>query len=144
MSINVRHDLAKYAGKRKHGSQLQAHEENGLWKRLKSIEEWEWEILSHALERLEKKGIKASRQDLISTISFASIIEYKIDYNKVIKDYDERVVLRAKAIVNSRYNLHVVYSLTTKSIVTVWINRIDDRHSTLDWSIYSEDMKVFI
>jgi hypothetical protein len=144
MSVAVRQEMAKYAGKRKHGSQLQGFEEAGIWKRLKAIEEWEWEILPHALERLEKKGIIATRQDVISTILYSSIIEYKIDYIRRKDEYDERVLLRSKAIVNGDSNLNVVYSLTNKTVVTVWNNRITDKHSTLDWSLYDEDMKVFV
>lgn len=137
-------ELAEYAGRRKHGSQLSKVEENGLWKRLRGIQEWEWEMLAHASDRLAQKRIKASRHDIVSTIHNAKIIEYKIDFNKQQKDYDERVVLRSKAVVQGEYNLHAVYSLTNKRIVSVWLNHIDDLHATLDWSIYDKNMKVFV
>jgi hypothetical protein len=133
--------MNNYIGKRKHGSQLQQEEANIIWKRLKSFDDWV--ISNHALDRLEEKGIKATKEDIVSTIGNASIIEYKIDYNEKINRCDERVVLRANAIVNNTYNLNVVYSISRGVVVTVWINHLSDRHSTLDWSIYDENMKVF-
>jgi hypothetical protein len=117
-------------------------EENGLWKRLKKVEEWEWEIIDHALDRLKQKGIQANRQDILSTIHNATLIEYKIDRDDK-RQPDERVVLRSKVTVNRHYNLHAVYSLTNKRIISVWMNKIDDRHRTLNWDLYDKTMKVF-
>lgn len=142
MAVKQKQEIFRYVGKRKHGSQLSNLEENGLWKRLKNVEEWEWEIIEHALDRLKQKGIQANRQDIISTIHNATLIEYKIDRDDK-RQPDERVVLRSKAIVNRNYNLHAVYSLTNKRIISVWMNKIDDRHATLKWDLYDKNMKVF-
>lgn len=138
----IYHEMRKYVGKRKHGSQLTQHEKTRLWQRLYSVQEFEWELSDHALDRVEEKGIRATKQDIISTIYHSEIIEYKID--SVKGKVEERVVLRSKAIVNEEYNLHVVFSLQDKIVVTVWMNHINDRHATLDWSIYDPSMKVFI
>lgn len=135
-------DLEKYCGKRKHGSQLQKFEDTGLMKRLKSVQEWEWELIDHALDRLVEKNIRATKKDIVSTIYNSTIIEYRIVYNRRLRLHEERVILRSKAMVNRNYNLNVVFSLTTKNIVTVWLNHKKDRHSTLDWSIYDKNMKV--
>ncbi|AGI11827.1 hypothetical protein PQE71_gp076 [Bacillus phage Izhevsk] len=142
MSAILKHELEKYSGKRKHSSQMKKFENTGLMKRLKEVEEWEWELIDHALDRLIEKGIRASKRDIVSTIYNCSIIEYRIVYNRRLRLYEERVILRSKATVNRCYNLNVVFSLTTKNIVTVWINHVKDRHSTLDWSIYDKNMKV--
>jgi hypothetical protein len=144
MVIAERRELARYAGKRKFHSQLSKFEKAGLWKRIKGVQEWEWELISHALDRLRQKNIRASRHDIISTIHHSNIIEYKIDFNRKIGGYDERVVLRSKAVVQGEWNLHAVYSLTTKSIVSVWLNHVTDFHDTLDWSLYDKNMKVFL
>lgn len=139
--VRVQLEMGKYNGQRKHVSQLTQQEKDGLYKRLKEVEKWK--ILSHALDRLEQKNINATNEDIVSTINNSTIIEYKIDYDKRINRYDERVVLRSNAIVNRYYNLNVVYSLTKQQVITVWINDINDFHKTLDWTIYNEDMKVF-
>lgn len=137
------YEFSRWAGKRKHVTQMKPYEQNNLWNRLKRIHNDDWRIDKHAFERVEEKGIRATRDDMISAITNASIIEYKIDYNKYKNTYDERVVLRSNALVNGQYNLNVVYSLTTKRVKTVWLNRIDDKHETLDWGIYNARMKVF-
>lgn len=139
--LAVKDEMKSYVGKRKHWSQMNTDEVQSIWKRLKSVQNEEWEMIDHALDRLHEKNIRATMQDIVSTIHNASIVEYKIDFSR--GKCDERVVLRAKAIVNRNYNLNAVYSLTNKRIVTVWINHIKDKHTTLDWNIYDKNMKVF-
>ena len=134
-------ELSKYVGKRIHCSQLQQEEINTIWRRLKSFDSWG--TSKHTFDRLTEKGINATYDDLVSTINNSNIIEYKIDYNEKINRCDERVVLRANAVVNDTYNLNVVYSITFGVIITVWMNHINDKHSTLNWELYDENMKVF-
>lgn len=129
-------------GKRKHVSQMTEKEKLIIWSRLNSIKDHEWIITNYALNRLAKRNIMATREDVISTIYNSTIVEYRIIHNKKFNNYDERVVLRSKSVVNEDYNLHVVYSLTYKAVVSVWMNHVKDFHKTLDWSLYSEDMNV--
>lgn len=132
--------LKNYAGQRKHGSQLHIVEENKLFTRLKNISKWN--LSFHADERIIEKDINATMDDITSTIYNAFIVEYRIVHNDAYDTYDERVILRSNATVNGEYNLNVVFSLTRKTIVTVWMNHIEDLHDTLDWSIYNENMAV--
>lgn len=134
-------EMSKYIGQRKHGSSIAKLEMDSLWERLREVDKWD--ISPHALDRLTEKGINATYEDIVSTIHNAILIEYKIDYLKNINRCDERIVLRSNAIVNFNYNLHVVYSLVQKKVITVWMNHKKDLHKTLDWNLYSEDMKVF-
>lgn len=134
-------NLATYAGQRKHNSQLSHFEKLSLFTRLKNVQYWG--MSAHALDRLVEKGIKATKEDVVSTLNHANIVEYRIFQYSENDACDERVILRSKAMVNGRYNLHVVYSLTNHRIVSVWTNHVLDKHSTLDWSIYNKDMKVF-
>ena len=134
-------EMSEYVGQRKHSSQMSESEKSLVIEKLKSVKAWF--MSGHALDRINEKGINATLDDVISTIYNANIIEYKIDYNSRSNRCDERVVLRSRAIANEEYNLNVVYSITNKSIVTVWLNHVEDKHDTLDWSIYSEGMKVF-
>lgn len=129
-------------GRRKHVSQMTNEEKSVIWKRLNDVQEYEWKMTGHALDRLVEKGIKATKHDVVSTVYNAEIIEYRIVHNARFNSIDERVILRSKAIVNGSFNLNVVFSLTNKRIITVWNNHVKDLHSTLDWSIYSADMKV--
>jgi len=141
--IVKQYDLAKYAGKRKHGSQMTREEASSIWSRLKKVKEDEWIFTDHTFIRSLEKGIKITKKDLTSAIHNSELIEYKIDKLKFEDTYQERVVLRSKSIVNRCYNIHVVYSLSNNKVITVWMNHIKDRHKTLDWSIYDENLKVF-
>lgn len=139
--VHTQLEMNKYIGQRKHYSQLSTAEVERINKRLMDIENWE--VSRHTFDRLKEKGINATIDDIISVINNSSIIEYKIDYISSKNRNEERVVLRAKDVVNKFYNLNVVYSLTSGTIITVWMNHVKDSHNTLDWSIYNPDMKVF-
>lgn len=134
-------EMSEYIGKRKHSSQLTEDELESLHGRLKDVVEWN--LTYHALDRLDEKGINATYEDIVSTIFNCEIIEYKIDYNERINRCQERIVVRSNALTNGDYNLNVVFSLSDSYVITVWLNHVDDRHDTLDWSLYDEDMKVF-
>lgn len=137
--------MENFVGCRKHVSQMSNVEIEGLFKRLKNVEASgkRWNVSGHTFSRIAEKGINATYEDIVSAIHNATMIEYKIDKGRFDNSVDERVVLRSKEIVNKCYNLNVVYSLTNRKVITVWINHIKDRHSTLDWNIYNKDMTVF-
>lgn len=137
--------MESFVGCRKHVSQMSEVEVKGLFKRLKDVEKSgkRWNISGHTFNRIAEKGIIATYEDIVSAIHNATMVEYKIDRGRFDNAIEERVVLRSKDVVNKSYNLNVVYSLTNRKIITVWINHIKDRHATLDWSIYKEDMTVF-
>ena len=139
--VETQLEMSKYIGKRKHGTQIATDEEIMIWDRLYSISNWS--LATHALTRLEEKNINAKYNDIVSVIKNSFIIEYKIDYNKQVNRCNERVVLRSNEVINNHYNLYVVFNLTRKRIVTVWLNRIDDFHDTLNWDLYDGNMKVF-
>lgn len=145
LTTNTVQDMAKYIGKRKHCSQMTQEEIKGLFLRLKSVEEngLRWGMAGHALDRIHEKGINADYWDIVSSVWNSEMIEYKIDENKRTGKPEERVVIRSRAVANRSYNLNAVFSITQRRIVTVWLNHINDRHSTLDWSIYDEKMPVF-
>lgn len=136
-------DLAKYSGQRKHGKQLSTGEKEIIWKRLRAVDNSAWKLTSYAQARLDERNIDANINDVVSTIHNSYIVEYRIIEDHRRNIFDVRVVLRSNEIVNNRYNLNVVFSLSCKSIVTLWLNDAKDDHKTLRWEIYNKDMKVF-
>lgn len=128
-----------YRGKRKHGSQMTKREKDYLVKSLKHVKRWR--IRGHAKDRLEEKGINATYEDITSTIHNSTIIEYHIA-RKHNEEKDVRVLLRANNVINDCNNLNVVYSLSTESIVSFWLNDINDKHGSMDWSIYDKSLKI--
>jgi hypothetical protein len=129
-------------GRKKHYSQMTKDEKDSLFARLRGIKGWK--LSNHSLDRLVEKNIHATYYDIVSTIHKSRIIEYHIVKmkEKDVNINDERVLLRSNAVVNGDYNLHVVYSITRKKIVSVWINKVDDIHSTIDMRDYDKNVKI--
>ena len=136
--------LKRYAGKRKYVSQMSQHEIKGLTNRLKRLNSsGDLTITQHTFDRMIEKGIKVTQKDIISMINNSNIVEYKIDKDRSGDGHTERLVIASKAVVNKCYRLKVVFDLTNRTIVTVWMNHLKDNHATLDWKIYDKNMKVF-
>lgn len=139
MTLIIQEEMSKYTDMRKHHTQMNAYERRELMKRLASISEEDWVVRPHAFDRISEKRIRATRNDMVTAIHNAKLIEYRI----IGRMNEERVLIRSRRFVNGRNNLNIVYSLTYKEVITVWLNHRDDKHTTLDWSIYNKDMKVF-
>jgi len=134
----AKNEKVPYRGKKKHGEQMNQKELDFLFNSLKSVDKWG--LHPHALQRLQQKGIEATYADIVSTIHNATLIEYHLA--KFNDKPDPRVILRAKAVVNGHYNLHVVYSLDRKVVVSVWMNDVNDKHATLDWRDYDKNFRI--
>lgn len=139
--IQRQKEMSKYIGMRKHSSQFKKSEKESLMKRLRSIDKWS--ISTHALKRIREKGIDATYNDIASTVHDCMIFEYKIDYNRFTNRCEERIGVRSNSITNKNFNLNVIYSLTNKKVITVWLNRINDNHATLDKTLYDANLKIF-
>lgn len=139
--VQAYNEMKKYDGKRKHKSQMNSREVNGLWFRLRNVGKSCWILSDHATDRIKEKGIETNLEDIVSMIGNAELIEYKLHRWK--SQMHERIVLRSKAIVNGDQNVHAVYDLTTNEVISVWMNHVDDRHATLDFSNYDKNTKVF-
>ena len=136
--------LKRYAGKRKHVSQMSQHEIKGLTDRLKRLSSsGNLQFTRHAFDRMDEKGIMVTQRDIVSMISNSSVVEYKIDKDAMSEGFCERLVIRSRATVNKNYNLKVVFNLTNRTVVTVWINHVKDYHCTLDLGMYDKNMKIF-
>lgn len=130
-------------GRKKYFTQMSRPEVSYLFTKLKAVKKWV--VSDHALDRITEKGIKVTYADLVSTVHNATIIEYhvaKCTLQDGEKIDDQRVLLRSKAMVNINYNLHVVYSLTRKRIVSVWMNHKNDKHKNLDMRDYDKNLKI--
>lgn len=127
-------------GKKKHFTQMTNEEKKLLFDKLRSVRNWK--VGGHALDRMEEKGIKVTYEDIVSTIYNSSIIEYHTV--KLDNFNDKRVLLRSKAMTNGNYNLNVVYSITGRRVISVWLNSIDDLHDTIDMRDYDSDLKIVI
>lgn len=126
--------------KRKHYSQMNTSEIKSLYAKLLSVTAKNWRMSEHAEERLVQKRIDASRSRIIDVINHCEIIEYKtVDNGRYTC---ERVIVRDTTLTNKNYNLNVVFDVTRGVVISVWLNHIKDRHSTLDMLIYDRELQI--
>ena len=126
--------------KRKHYSQMNTSEIKSLYAKLLSVTTKNWRMSYHAEERLVQKRIDASRSRIVDVINHCEIIEYKtVDNGRYTC---ERVIVRDTKKKKKNYNLNVVFDVTRGVVISVWLNHIKDRHSTLDMLIYDRELQI--
>lgn len=99
-------------------------------------------ILPHAYNHFFRRTPKTQsyrRLICLALLNF-NVIEYKKIYNDV-NLVEERAVIRGINTINDE-DIVIVYSITHRCIVTLWVNDTDDTHKTLDISLYDENMKI--
>lgn len=80
------------------------------------------------------------KTSLMKTLHEYEIIEYKNVYFSK-NSMEERVVLRSKQPYYGK-NICLVYSITNKVIITVWLNGVVNNHKALRLSEYNADMEI--
>lgn len=127
---------------RKHITQMSKNEKEYLNSKIKKgkIGLSEVVIFDHAIYRFERRtNMKIDRFLLLKSLAKSNPVEYKIiEENNLI---EERVVLRSDITLGNK-QIVLVYSLTKKSIVTFWLNDIEDNHTTLNYSAYNANLKI--
>lgn len=103
-------------------------------------------IVPHAFANLFKRlrkgrDINTYKVMLAQTLIDFTPIEFKRIYNGV-NLVEERSLLRGNRLVNEE-SIVLVYSITQRAIVTVWINSSNDMHSTLDTNLYDSNMVIY-
>jgi hypothetical protein len=90
----------------------------------------EWNLMTHhAAERMEQKHI--AKQSVVDTLKYGAVIEV----NSL-----GRILIRLMK--GKMKGTCVVVSPKDKSVVTVWYNRGNDNHATVDMSQYGWDVDV--
>lgn len=126
--------------KRKHYSQMDIREIDSLYSKLTTVKANNWRLSPHAEERLVQKGIDASRSKVVDVINHCEVIEYKtVDNGRYTC---ERIIVRDTTMTNKNYNLNVVFDVTRGVVISVWLNHVRDRHSTLDMLIYDGALQI--
>lgn len=136
-------DLGRFSYKkvRKHVSQLSLSEKEEIRKKFKKVKYWE--IIDHVNERIVQKEYKITTDDILNVMRNGEIVEYEQKLYVVDGKMSELLVLTTvREDENGKSRLYLVFDITDKKIVTVWINGYEDTHDTLDMGIYSKGLKV--
>lgn len=116
---------------KKHLAQMQPEEIIYLRNKINSITQFY--LTEHCQERMREK--KVNKKQTLQTLINYSVVEYHR------KGLDDRVLLRGiKRYGND--NVCILVSLCNQSIITVYRNDNRDRHSTIDWEQYSDDIDI--
>ena len=131
-----------YKKVRKHVSQMSSNEKIKLRKMFKEVKDWE--IFSHVNNRIKEKGYTVYVDDVLDLMHKGNIVEYEQKYYFNSGKVSHLVVLNIvrEHEGKDKDRLHMVFDMTDKGIVTVWINDYEDIHETLDMGIYSKGLKV--
>lgn len=136
-------DLGRFSYKkvRKHVSQLSLSEKEEIRKKFKKVKYWE--IIDHVNERIVQKEYKITTDDILNVMRNGEIVEYEQKLYVVDGKMSELLVLTVvREDENGKNRLYLVFDITDKKIVTLWINGYEDTHDTLDMGIYSKGLKV--
>lgn len=103
-------------------------------------------IIPHAFDNLYKRlrkdrDINTYKVMLVQALLDFTPIEFKRIYNGV-NLVEERSLLRGNRLVNGE-SIVLVYSITKRKIITVWVNSLNDMHSTLDMNLYDSNMVIY-
>ena len=103
-------------------------------------------IVPHAFDNLFKRlrkgrDINTYKVMLAQTLIDFTPIEFKRIYNGV-NLVEERFLLRGTRLVNGE-SIVLVYSITHRKIITIWINSLGDMHNTLDMNLYDSEMVIY-
>lgn len=93
----------------------------------------------YAKHRATKKGVHVYRKALAKWLE-SDIVEYKTIYYDFMDKLEERVVIRSEY--DSEFDVVIVVNVNTHKIVTLWKNKCDDTHKTLNLSKYDRNLKI--
>ena len=103
-----------------------------------SIQGLNWHYTPHSIDNLRYRHID-SRQVLLF------IKGLRLDYKSIFEYYttDTREILKACYRVNFTSDIDLILVIDkNKTIITIYINSVDDNHFTLDKGLYVKDEKV--
>lgn len=119
---------------KKHISQMTELEEDFLMRQFRKVGKDEWTFNPYSFNRLQNRRIAVQQYELI--FKQPKLIEYSRNKG------EDRILLRGGRV--GEYEVCVVFSLTKKEVVTVWLNWFCNRHYNLDEKQYSNGRTVNI
>lgn len=102
-------------------------------------------IVPHAFDNLFKRLRKGRDINTYKVMLAQTLIDFTpIEFKRIngVNLVEERSVLRGNRLVNEE-SIVLVYSITHRKIITVWINSLNDMHSTLDTNLYDSEMVIY-
>lgn len=140
---------------KKHIKQMSQDEVSYLEKKLRRINLKKVKLSNHLKERQAEIGFDFNH--IIGVLRNKDIDKSIIEYNETVDRSgftDRRILLRNKKYQNvtfktknntffkAKANMCFVVSIETNQIITVYWNKVSDRHRSINWSRYNEDLEI--
>jgi len=116
---------------RKHAVQMTEAEKNFLADRVGSVSNWRFTF--HAQEKMAER--RARQADVMAALAGFEVIEFNNDNG------GKKVLVRGKGSVNGK-QVCAVLAPVSGTVVTVYFNSMNDKHSTLNISAYEKRIDV--
>lgn len=111
------------------------------------------QLSEHLKVRLQEKNLVINMKRIVETINARDLLHNIHEYNETIVDgvYHQRLLINTKGIYTfycgrekamCKGKLKIVYSVTTGEIVTAYLNKVNDNHSTLNLDNYNSKLIV--
>ena len=111
-------------------------------------------VAQHAIDRYTDKHLYVNPGKIKWLVKHGEVIEYeqvvKAPYImhvgmehipvEVPKHTTERIVMRAPY--DDTYDISIVLDVTNNTVVTLWLNAVEDQHHTLNLSLYDSTMEI--
>jgi hypothetical protein len=138
---------------KKHVTQMTREEISYLVQKCKNIPLQKVTISKHLLQ----KGISFKKADILTTLQTSNLNSLIIEYNETPKSNgstDKRVLIRSNISKDVEFEtkngkkftspaqMCFVISLKTYEVITVYWNKSNDGHTTMDWSRYQKHLKI--
>jgi len=112
-------------------------------------------VIRHAIDRYSDKHLYVNPGKIKWLVKNSEVVEYE----RMTKDSsvmyvgmehipvaipahtNERIVVRAPY--DDDFDVSIVLDVTEKKVVTLWLNTVEDRHHTLNLSLYDGTMDIF-
>lgn len=126
---------------RKHVTQMSNEEIDYLVDLLNDLDYLQFTNYSYG--RLDALGID---EDYLTNMLHKFNDEMVIEFNTGKSGYDKRVLIRDTKVVFSDkgepLNVCAVISVPTNKVITLYVNDLNDNHSTINFDYYNEDLKI--
>ena len=137
---------------KKHYTQMTERDINILYAELYNIKKLKKS--SHLIEKIENNEVTLRMKDVYKSLHHPNIKNNIIEYNETYRERENRIVQRVLIRLLPIRNLkianvgvvpcytYVVIDLTTKQIITSYLNHVEDNHKSIDMSRYKGNMVV--
>lgn len=122
-------------GLKKHITQMNELEQDFLLREFFSTKQQEWSFTDYSRARFDERKVDAIHFRSLFTHGNVQLIEFHQ------KNGTNRILLRSKTI-HKGFQVCAVFNLTSKTVTTVYLNRVTNQHQDIRWEFYNAKLDI--